>query len=152
VYMRRVLSILLFFNLACGADKPKEGHQFYYYPQRNVYYDPVKKEFWYSLNGAKSWNRFSDSTNAEPRTLGAKVLISSADSEVYKNNESHRKLYAGVLLTIDVKDTSVASPGPEAADRKVIQKKKTITRKKHVDQKPKKGLGKLIDKIFGKHK
>jgi hypothetical protein len=151
VYMRRILSILLFFNLACGSNKVKEQHQYYYYPQKNVYFDPLKKEFWYSLNGAKSWNRFSDSNTVEPTTLGAKVLISSTDSEVYKNNESHRKLYAGALLTINVSDTIDASPKPEVADRSVVQKKKATTRKKPVEQKPKKGLGKFINKIFGKH-
>jgi hypothetical protein len=152
MYIRRILSILLFFNMACGTDKPKKEQQFYYYPQKNVYYDPVKKEFWYSLNGAGSWNRFADSATAEPTTLGAKVVINSEDSQVYKNNESHRKLYSGTLFTMGAKDSVATSLGPEAADRKIIVKKKITTPKKPVEEKPKKGLGKFINKIFGKHK
>ncbi|GEO09457.1 hypothetical protein [Segetibacter aerophilus] len=151
VYTGRILSILLFFNVACISNRAKEQHQYYYYPQKNVYYDPVKKNFWYSLNGARSWNKFSDSNAVEPVALGAKVLISSTDSEVYKNNESHRKLYSGALLAINVTDTTGASPGPEVAGRTVVQKKKITARKKPVEQKPKKGLGKFINKIFGKH-
>ncbi|MCW3081413.1 hypothetical protein [Segetibacter sp.] len=151
LYLQRIISILLFFFVACGSDKSDVKPQFYYYPNKNVYYDSLKKNFWFSLNGGKSWNRFTDSTGSEPKTLGSKVAVYTEDSEVYKNNESHRKLYAGKLYSISVVDTST-STGPEVAERKVVEEGRATTRKKSAVKKSKKGIGKFLNKIFGKRK
>lgn len=148
--LRRIIVILLFFIGACSSDKEKVEQLFYYYPDKNVYYDSLNKDFWFSLDGAKSWNRFTDSTGSEPKTLGSKIAIYSQESEVYKNNESHRKLYAGRLYTISGGDTSTLAVGPEVAERKVEEGKVTPRRKPA--RKYKKGIGKFLDNIFGKNK
>lgn len=141
--------ILLFFTAACSRGKPKEQLLFYYYPDKNIYYEPVKKEFWYSLNGAKSWKTFTNANNGEPVALGEKVVIYSSNTDVYKDNENHRKQYAGRLYAI-IADSATSSVAPEVSERKVMQKRRSAGTKKTVNNKPKNSFGKFIDKIFGK--
>ncbi|MCW3108261.1 MAG: hypothetical protein JWQ09_2767 [Segetibacter sp.] len=142
----------LLFTIGCNSEKHKGELQFYYYPDKNVYYDPVKKDFWYSLNGTKSWSKFTNANNVEPATLGEKVVIYSSKADVYRDNENHRKLYAGRLYSISTGDTGIASIGPEVGERKVVQKRRPIATKKRVSNKPKNSIGKFFDKILGKSK
>lgn len=152
LYLIIMIAILLFFTAGCNSNKRSGELQFYYYPNKNVYYDPVKKEFLYSLNGSKSWSTFTDSNNTAPQTLGEKVVIYSTKPQVYRDNENHRKLYAGRLYAINIADTGVVAIGPEASDRKVAQKRRPMETKRRIGNKPKNSFGKFIDKIFGKGK
>lgn len=151
-YFTVIIQALLFFSLACNSDKHKGELQFYYYPTKNVYYDPVKKEFLYSLNGAKSWNTFTDTSVAEPATIGEKVVIFSKNREVYKDNENHRKLYGGKLFDISSADTDSAAIAPEATERKVEQKRKQMAVKRPVAKKTGNNIGRFFKKLFGKHR
>lgn len=154
---RVVLFIILFvsielFAISCknnNVQDNKEENEFYYYPQKNVYYDVEKKYFYYSLNGGKSWASSASASNEEPATLGGKIIIYSADNNVYKDNAAHRKLYNGRLYNIIDADTALASVAPEVAERKV-PKKKTVEVQPEEEQ-PIKGLKKFLNKIFGKH-
>lgn len=148
-YFRVLLVALLFFSAACKNEQPKYDLEFYYYPEKNVYYDPAKKDFWYSLNGAKSWSSFKNNKNTEPTHLGQRVVIRSEKAEVFKDNENHRKIYAGRLYLIN-SDTANTAVVPEVSERKVIQKRSTQAGKRRTTAKPKNNIGKFIDKIFGK--
>lgn len=141
---------LLFFSVACNRDSHKGELEFYYYPEKNVYYDPVKKDFWYSVNGTKSWSTFTNSNNSEPATIGKRVVIYSATADVFKDNENHRKLYAGKLYAIGTEDTTTAIVGPEATERNAEVQKRKSTVKRRVYRKSKNSIGKFIDKIFRK--
>jgi predicted glycosyltransferase len=137
--------------MSCGTNNQQEeneGYQFYYYPQKNVYYEVEKKLFYYSLNGGKSWDSITSILNDEPATLGEKVIIYSADNNVYKDNAAHRKLYNGRLFNIVDPDTSFAAAVPEVSERKV-QKKRTPEVKP--EEEPIRGLKKFLNKLFGKH-
>lgn len=149
----KIIFILLFFSLSCKSDPHKGQLQFYYYPEKNLYYDSVKNEFWYSLNGAKNWNAFANTNNNPPASLGPHVVIFTTKADIYKDNESHRKLYGGKLFAIKVVDTSLAATtaAPEAAERTVIEKRKVTPTKTRPADKSKNGIGKFIEKIFGKH-
>ena len=155
----RVIEIVvtcLILTASCKTEKHETVFQFYYYPDKNVYFAPLKKTFWYSLDGAKTWKTYTDNNVAEPLILGQKVVLSSAVPEIYKDNENHRRLYAGRLFVIDTADTShlVADTAVGAVERSVteVQKpKRTIV--KEQNNKPKaNSISKLINKIFGKHK
>ena len=137
---------------ACKDEQPKVDLQFNYYPEKNVYYDSLKKDFWYTLDGAKTWNKFTDPAISDPSNLGRKVIIHATDSQVYKENENHRKLHAGKLFAIRNGDTatSIVSNGPEVVERVGIQKKRVVTNRRAAATKPKNGIGKFINKIFGK--
>ena len=156
--MKRVLLLIIiivstvFFAVSCQGNNSQdvdEENQFYYYPQKNVYFDVDKKAFFYSLDGGKSWDSITNAADKEPQTLGEKIIVYSVDSRVYKDNAAHRKLYNGRLIDIIDADTAFASALPEATERKV-QKKKTDDEKLEEDE-PIKGLNKFLNKLFGKH-
>lgn len=130
-------------------EEEKEDYEFYYYPEKNVYYDVEKKSFFYSLDGAKTWDSIMSTSNKEPATLGEKVIIYSPDNHIYKDNPGHRKLYNGNLY--DIPDGLSASAAPEVTERKITKKSVTGTKQKPAEDKPKRGLKKFLEKIFGKH-
>lgn len=152
-----ILSITTFFFACTGYNKKEqETFEFYYYPNKNVYYDLEKKKFFYSLDGAKTWYSLINFSGKEPSNLGEKVMINSPDSSIFKDNENHRRLYAGRLFGINKTDSSSLLGGPEVSERKVIAKPKTDIAGEEtateVEIKAKKGIRKFFDKIFGKHK
>src|SRR3954463_9689146 len=113
-----VVSIQLFFIACRSTDRQdEEDFQFYYYPNKNAYYNVEKKNFLYSLDGGKTWDSVASVSDKEPQTLGEKIIVYSDNYDVYKDNEAHRKLYNGTLYNITTADTSVAV-GPEATERK----------------------------------
>lgn len=145
-----VVSIQLFF-LSCQSNnnrEEKENFEFYYFPKKNVYYNVEKKNFLYSLDGGKTWDSVLSVTDKEPQTLGEKIIVYSANSDVYKDNAAHRKLYNGVLFNIVNTDTSLASAVPEVTERKLKKRKQEG---KPDEDEPIKGLKKFLNKIFGKH-
>lgn len=142
------------FALSCRdmQEEEKEDYEFYYYPQKNVYYDVEKNNFYYSLNGGKTWDSITNTSGNDPGTLGKKVIIRSLVEEVYKDNETHRNLYKGKLYNFIYADTALASAAPEVNERKVIKKGNTTEVIPIPEEdKPKKGLKKFLNKIFGKH-
>ena len=123
---------------------------YYYYPKKNVYYDAGGRRFIYSVDGGNTWSSFTTNENADVVTLGEKVLIEGADSLVYVQNEEHRRLYAGQLYKFNISSAD-AGVAATVTERKIVEKKKVIGSPKKAE-KPKKGLGKFFDKIFGKGK
>ncbi len=156
---RVVLFIITFMSLqlflvSCQSNNPrdeKENYEFYYYPKKNVYYNVEKKNFLYSLDGGKTWDSTVSASDQEPATLGEKIIVYSADYDVFKDNTAHRKLYNGRLYNITGSDITVAPAVPEATERKV-QKKATAAKPKQEEEKVVKGLKKFLNKIFGHHK
>lgn len=141
------------FALSCQSNnrqEDKEDYQFYYYPEKNVYYDEDKKNFWYSLDGGKNWDSLVNPSGNNPGTLGESVVIRSLVYEVYKSNETHRNLYKGKLYNIFETDKPTASSAPEVTERKVVRKDKTETEPKPDEENQKKGLKRFLNKIFGK--
>ncbi len=145
-----VVGIQLFF-ISCQSSNTREeeeNFQFYYYPKKNVYYNVEKKNFFYSLDGGKTWDSIISVSNKEPATLGEKIIVYSADNNVYKDNAAHRRLYNGRLYNIRNSDTSLASAAPEVSERKV--QKRTGVKPEQEEEKVVRGLKKFLNKIFGK--
>lgn len=151
-YFIAIIPALFFFFTACSSDKSKDRFQFYYYPDKNVYYDPLEKQFLYSLNGAKNWVAFADSTDTASVALGKKVLISADKEKVYEDNEKHRKLYDGRLYNVPIGDTATAAVSPEVVERKVTAKRPVTPGKRSTGKKSGNSIGKFLNKIFGKGK
>jgi len=156
---RAVLFIIIVGNIqlfltSCrqtGQREEKENMKFYYYPGKNVYYNPGKKSFIYSLNGGKNWDIIRNIVDEEPQTLGEKIIIYSDNNDIFKDNVAHRKMYDGRLYNIITPDTVLLSAAAEVAERKV-QKKVTAIKPAEDEEKQVKGLKKLFNKIFRKHK
>lgn len=158
--MKRILLLIIIFAsielfaLSCqnsNVTKDKEGYEFYYYPEKNVYYSLEKKNFFYSLDGGKTWDSIVNPSGNDPGTLGEKVVIKSLAEDVYKSNETHRNLYKGKLYNITAGETGVALSAPEVTERKEAEKSKAESKPKAAEEKPKKGLKKFLNKIFGRH-
>ena len=143
---------LLFLFISCSENNQVAKAEYYYYPQKNVYYDPVKKSFLYSLDGTKSWNSFINSRNAQPAFLGEKIIIKADGENVYTDNSKHRKLYGGELIDISSPPSDTSFTGPEADERQIIPAKKQVAVRKAANTKPKNSIGKFVNKLFGKLK
>jgi len=155
---RAVLFLVMFagiqiFCVSCQSNnlpEEKENYEFYYYPKKNVYYNVEKKNFLYSLDGGKTWDSVMSVSDNEPATLGEKIIVYSADNDVYKDNAAHRKLYNGRLYNIINTDTTATAAAPEVTERKV-KKKTTQSKPQQEEEKVVKGLKKFLNTIFGKH-
>lgn len=148
-----VIITIQLFALSCQNNKKgeKKDYKFYYYPQKNVYYDVEKKIFLYSINGAKTWDSVINTSGDDPGTLGEKVTIRSLVKEVYKKNETHRNLYKGKLYNIVSLETAVASAAPEVTERKVKRTRSKEVNPFSEEDKVIEGIKKFVNKIFGKH-
>ncbi|MGI8636528.1 MAG: hypothetical protein ACR2KZ_14120, partial [Segetibacter sp.] len=152
-YFFKTTLILLFFLMGCRDDKHEEKLAFYYYPKKNVYYYPTENYFLYSLDSGKSWSKFNNVSPQEPNTLGEKLIIYTSNTDIYKDNDNHRRLYNGTLYAINTKESGNLSNGVEVIEqKKVILKKKVATEKKSETKTSKTAIGKFINKIFGKKK
>jgi hypothetical protein len=125
-----------------------------------VYYNVASKTYTYSLDGGKTWRNMNSEADKEPSTLGEKIVLTSITDSIWKENEVHRKLYAGKLYDI-IDDTTNGANGDnlgavagKVSERKAVQKgSKTKTRRKaKVEVKEeKRPIKKFFQKIFGKN-
>ena len=137
-------------HTSCNNAEEKKEAEFYYYPKANVYYDLSGKLYYYSLNGGETWNGMADSIGSPPASLGEKVVIHSASDSVWKENETHRKLYSGVLYNVaPFEDSSAASVASPVSERKSLRKP---SRTQAPVAERKRPLKKFFQKIFGKRK
>jgi hypothetical protein len=70
---------------------------YYYYPEWNAYYDIKRKNYIYSIDGGKTWDTITNSSNAVASTLGEKIVLHSNSAEIWRDNAEHRRLYGGEL-------------------------------------------------------
>ena len=140
-------------HASCNNEEKVQEPEFYYYPKANVYYDVAGKVFYYSLNGAKSWQQMTDSLATSPELLGEKVVLHSSDT-IWKDNERHRQLYSGVLYNVAASVDSVEGSAAKVSERKVNRKKYRASERPAPEEEPKKkkGFGKFLQKVFGKKK
>ena len=152
---KRVLNVL-FLSLtgvifSCNSNSNSQAdYGLYYFPDKNIYYDSLQTKFYYSLNGARSWDSTVYTAPTFGNALGRKILIEKVNGNVWKDNVNHRKQYNGVLLNI-INDYTILLTRVDSIDRNkpvVPIKKKHINTKK--EEEPKKGFKKFLEKIFGK--
>jgi hypothetical protein len=140
---------LVLFSPGCNVKEDTSKNRFYYYPDKNVYYDIDKQVFFYSIDGTKTWKNYNAVVNPEVATLGKKVEIITEDSIPYNKNDEHRKLYVGRLYDLTLPSTAATAIASEVGERKTVVKKKPVVKAKP-QEKQKKGLGKFFSKLFGK--
>ncbi|MCY7420887.1 MAG: hypothetical protein LH478_03990 [Chitinophagaceae bacterium] len=148
----KVLSISTVMLWAGCAEKKAKQREFYYYPDMNLYFDVAKNNFIYSLDGGQIWDTIDGRSNNIPTSLGDKIFISYNNDSVWKDNKIHREKYGGYIYNV-IDDDSTDTAGATMVTEKEIVKKKPVTDKKAEEKiKERKGLGKLLNKIFGKKK
>lgn len=150
VMLISITTSIAVFGARCSSKLSKEEPRYYYYPDKNVYYDVKNQTYFFSIDGGKIWDSLYVSSREAAAMLGDTVIIESDNTQVYKNNEADRKLYAGILYNILRNDTATSLPLQEVSERKALPKINTITQPNHSAEKPKKGIGKFFQKLFHK--
>jgi len=144
---------LVCLQISCTSTKQKQEVKFYYYPKTNVYFDVVKKDYIYSLNGGKTWAVINNTIDKEPATLGERVVIYSPVDSIWKQNEVHRKQYDGTLYNI-INENNIASVGGIVTEKRAAvykSNKARVVTNKPAPRTPKKKKT-FFQKIFGKNK
>lgn len=142
----------LIINTSCNNTNTEKQVEFYYYPKSNVYYNVEKNAYLYSLNGGKSWENLILSSEDPPATLGEKIVLYSATDSIWKDNEAHRKLYAGVLYNVATNDSTTTAVASHVTERRSSRKFKSQDAGTDETVKKEKPLRRFFNRIFGKRK
>ena len=114
-------AVIVGFATRQTAKKPApSSYSFYYYPKANVYYNITDNTYLFpDENG--SWEVAKDLPKNKSYLLDKKVDLNSANSEIWKENENHRMVYAAALYSSesDLKQPPVEkyTPPPSTPSR-----------------------------------
>ncbi len=152
---------LLFFSamlflMACSNSQtetqPEEAPalppQYFYYPKANVYFDSANRNYIFQSNDSLAWQTTKQIPAVVQALMDKGVLVQNPPDPVWRHNETHRLVYSAVLY---------ATPGDTVVKKKVVRPVRkvdttTTTDTTAVAVKERKGLGKLLNKIFGGNK
>ena len=98
---------------------------FYYFPKTNVYYDISHTSYIYSIDSGKHWTVLVDSSRKNTDALGKRIELTNSTSDIWKDNEIHRKMYGGTLINL-VRQDSLRSTST-AKSKNLLKKKKVIS-------------------------
>lgn len=152
MYKRPVIKWILcltIITIACNdLNLTHSGDTFYYYPSKNVYYDVKRSNYIYSLDSGKTWDSMYSET-AEPAIMGRKATVYSTTSDVWKDNEAHRKLYNGILLNIINEESLKPNEPVEGKKEPEISTDNSLTGEPEKKER-KRPIKKFFQKLFGK--
>ena len=136
---------VVFSLMICSCNNVlQKDYEFYYYHEKNTYYDVVNKEYIYSLDGGETWDSLFVASGKEPGTLGTKRILHSKQHSIWLNNAEHIQQYNGRAVNVLASDTT-ASNKALAAERKIKKAASTTTQKKEPEKKPG-----FFKRLFGK--
>lgn len=152
-----LLSASVFLLSACGNGTQHENKeavtllppQYYYYPKANVYFDSANKEYLFQSTDSLSWQTAKQIPAVVLAMMDKNVLIPHPADPVWRDNENHRLVYSAVLYAT-ASDTVAEKKAPKPAKKTFTLPTQDST--ESAEKKEKKGLGKLLDKIFGRSK
>lgn len=144
--------LFIFLMAACNQDAEEsrvEGVEtkaplYYYFPKANVYIDSANSDYIFLGNDGKSWQTAKQIPAAMQALMDKNVFIEYPSQPVWQDNESHRLVYSALLYATPNDTTKKVAP-KSTVIRPVA--KDTVEEKKE-----RKGLGKFLNKIFGKKK
>lgn len=154
-----LINTVLFLILATGffcckspVNKQAEPVVFYY-PEKNVYYDSLQSNYYYSLNGGRSWDSMQFKGPGYGAVLGPAILLDRNTDSIWAHNEEHRKQFTGKLINL-VNNKTIALQRADSVNKiKPVIIVKTLPAPEVVtEEPPKKGLKKFFTKLFGKKK
>jgi len=130
--------------LSCESfQQKKEGNEYYYFPDKNLYYDVSRAVYLFSLDSGKTWDSLPGNSESIPPVLGDKQVLYSNTDPVWANNESDRAQYNGQLYNV-VNELSLKHA---ETDAKVTKAKPSGTQPQKERKRP---IKKFFEKIFGK--
>jgi hypothetical protein len=86
-----IFSLCIVASLLIANDSQAQRLRFYYYPDRNVYYDPGHSQYIYDNNG--NWTTVRTLPSGYVVRNSPRVTIYSDRPEVWTYNEEHRTKY-----------------------------------------------------------
>jgi hypothetical protein len=90
--MKKLIIVLLLVVAAVGFNKTTAQQlKFYYYPESNVYYDVVNKQYVYLNNGTWTPVRVLPASKS---ASGRKVILYHSGFNIWVDNSAHLKKYS----------------------------------------------------------
>ncbi len=154
-----VFLLLISAGVSCKpGEEPEQESGFYYFPEKNVYYDRQNAQYYFSLDSAQTWDSLRYAHENFGLALGAKVVIERPSPPAWSQNDAHRNEYNGVLLNLVNSRTLLLGREDSAKKSRklVIAKPRPVAEEGEEEEetveRPKKGIKKFFDKLFGKKK
>lgn len=144
------LILICFSFFACNDNKAEEvvpappPPKYYFYPKANVYFDTVNRNYLFLGSDGQTWTTGKEIPAAMQSMMDKSVLIDSFSQPVWKDNQNHRLIYSAALYA-KPEDTIERKTAPPPVAKEPDNKEGDV-------KKEKKGLRKLLDKIFGRKK
>lgn len=148
-----LFAVITFFSCQQVEDvPPQQGKTIFYYPTSNVYFDADNNHY-LVLSGADGWVTKEELSPEQAENLGRKVLVSHPAVPVWKANGDHKMIYGASLYTTEQDYRQKFTEDSLNS----LQKKTAVTFERQTqdtteERKEKKGVGKLLDRLFGKEK
>lgn len=112
----------------------------------------ARGNYLYSLNGGKTWDSLHLKTEKENEELGERKVVYNDTHDIWKSNNAHLQSFNGVALNIAGYGLgNELTAKDEVVERKMVRRT-TAPGSVEREKKEKKGLGRLINNIFGKKK
>jgi len=146
-----VLGYIVYRTIAGKDDKTSQVKTVYFYPKTNVYYQVGTGKYLFFDGEKKSWVQTKDFSEEQKLSLGEKAVIENPPTPVWKNNAEDRLIYSATLYSSpsDIKE-KFRSDSLSSLPPKPVFKRDTAFAKVPVeDEKPRSGLRKFFDKLFG---
>jgi hypothetical protein len=147
--------ILAFFAFSAVKPSKKEKQQaVYYYPQANVYHDLSENEYYFYHSEQKEWFATKKISSEQEASLGKKVSVGMV-KPAWKNNYQDRMIHSVSLYG----SAGILKQKYQEDSLKLFQRNDPIAASSSASvqennppapEKPKKGLKKFFDRLFGK--
>ena len=152
-----IIGVIGFFAYTVLHKKPEpvKTGVVYYYPKANVYYDVTRSQYIYFDSIQKNWKQSKNFSEEQKLSLGEKAVISNPSSPIWKNNVQDRLVYSVNLYSSgsDLKQKyyvdSVNSLPKSVVDTEKPVEQQREPKPEEKKEKPKSGIRKFFDKIFG---
>ena len=147
--------ILAFFAFsAVKPSKKQDPSTVFYFPKANVYLDPAENEYFFYHSEQKEWIATKKISTGQLSSLGPKVEVGPL-KPAWKNNFQDRIVHSvalygnpGLLKKKYQEDSLRLFPKKEAITGSVSPSARDSINT--TQEKPKKGLKKFFDRLFGK--
>ncbi len=145
------LVIAFFAYSSISNNKGKQHQTVYYYPEANVYLNRNSGEYFFYQQAQKAWIATEKLSKNQVSALGEPVEL-PLQTPIWRENAHHRmvnsiSLYAKPALVKSHYREDSLKMLPATNTEKEKEKEKE---KEEKEEKPKKGLKKFFDKLFGK--
>ncbi|HJW16851.1 MAG TPA: hypothetical protein VJ499_07015 [Flavisolibacter sp.] len=146
-----LLGYILYRSISGKEDDASKVKTVYFYPKKNVYYQVGTGKYIFYDTVEKAWNLTKNFSEEQKLSLGEKAVIENPPAPVWKNNAEDRLIYSANLYSSpsDIKEKFQSDSINSLPPKPVIRHDTAIAKVPVEDEKPKSGLRKFFDKLFG---